>query len=94
MFTCKMKKIIEKIKKILSRKKLTKQERLIKKFEHLGIDSRSEEGKQLQILFEKTRTRKSNRINPELRKLKKSMEKGYMPPEDYALRKNSKKILD
>ena len=85
-----MKKII---KKIFGRKKLTKQETL-KKFEHLGIDSRSEEGKQLQILFEKTRTRKSNRINPELRKLKKSMEKGYMPPEDYALRKNSKKILD
>ena len=73
-----MKKII---KKIFGRKKLTKQETL-KKFEHLGIDSRSEEGKQLQISFEKTRTRKSNRINPELRKLKKSMEKGYIPPEE------------
>ena len=73
-----MKKII---KKIFGRKKLTKQETL-KKFEHLGIDSRSEEGKQLQISMEKTRTRKSNRINPELRKLKKSMEKSYMPPED------------
>ena len=74
-----MKKII---KKIFGRKKLTKQETL-KKFEHLGIDSRSEEGKQLQISMEKTRTRKSNRINPELRKLKKSMEKGYIPPEEY-----------
>ena len=73
-----MKKIIE---KIFGRKKLTKQETL-KKFERLGIDSRSEEGKQLQISMEKTRTRKSNRINPELRKLKKSMEKGYMPPEE------------
>ena len=73
-----MKKIIE---KIFGRKKLTKQETL-KKFEYLGIDSRSEEGKQLQISMEKTRTRKSNRINPELRKLKKSMEKGYMPPEE------------
>ena len=73
-----MKKII---KKIFGRKKLTKQETL-KKFEHLGIDSRSEEGKQLQISMEKTRTRKSNRINPELRKLKKSMEKGYIPPEE------------
>ena len=73
-----MKKIIE---KIFGRKKLTKQETL-KKFEHLGIDSRSEEGKQLQISMEKTRTRKSNRINPELRKLKKSMEKGYIPPEE------------
>ena len=73
-----MKKIIE---KIFGRKKLTKQETL-KKIEHLGIDSRSEEGKQLQISFEKTRTRKSNRINPELRKLKKSMEKGYVPPEE------------
>ena len=73
-----MKKII---KKIFGRKKLTKQETL-KKFEHLGIDSRSEEGKQLQISMEKTRTRKSNRINPELRKLKKSMEKGYTPPEE------------
>ena len=72
-----MKKII---KKIFGRKKLTKQETL-KKFGHLGIDSRSEEGKQLQISMEKTRTRKSNRINPELRKLKKSMEKGYIPPE-------------
>ena len=76
-----MKKIIKIIKKIFGRKKLTKQETL-KKFEHLGIDSRSEEGKQLQISMEKTRTRKSNRINPELRKLKKSMEKGYMPPEE------------
>ena len=76
-----MKKIIKKIKKIFNRKKLTKQETL-KKFEHLGIDSRSEEGKQLQISMEKTRTRKSNRINPELRKLKKSMEKGYIPPEE------------
>ena len=73
-----MKKII---KKIFGRKKLTKQE-TPKKFEHLGIDSRSEEGDQLQISFEKTRTRESNRINPELRKLKKSMEKSYMPPED------------
>ena len=73
-----MKKII---KKIFGRKKLTKQE-TPKKFEHLGIDSRSEEGKQLQISMEKTRTRKSNRINPELRKLKKSMEKGYTPPEE------------
>ena len=73
-----MKKII---KKIFGRKKLTKQETL-KKFEHLGIDSRSEEGKQIQISTEKTRTRKSNRINPELRKLKKSMEKGYIPPEE------------
>ena len=73
-----MKKII---KKIFGRKKLTKQE-TSKKFEHLGIDSRSEEGKQLQISMEKTRTRKSNRINPELRKLKKSMEKGYTPPEE------------
>ena len=76
-----MKKIIKKIKKIFNRKKLTKQETL-KKFEHLGIDSRSEEGKQLQISMEKTRTRKSNRINPELRKLKKSMEKGYTPPDE------------
>ena len=76
-----MKKIIKKIKKIFGRKKLTDQE-MIKKFEHLGIDSRSEEGKQLQISMEKTRTRKSNRINPELRKLKKSMEKGYVPPEE------------
>ena len=76
-----MKKIIKKIKKIFGRKKLTEQE-MIKKFEHLGIDSRSEEGKQLQISMEKTRTRKSNRINPELRKLKKSMEKGYVPPEE------------
>ena len=76
-----MKKIIKKIKKIFGRKKLTEQE-MIKKFEHLGIDSRSEEGKQLQISMEKTRTRKSNRINPELRKLKKSMEKGYIPPEE------------
>ena len=66
-----MKKII---KKIFGRKKLTKQETL-KKFEHLGIDSRSEEGKQLQISMEKTRTRKSNRINPELRKLKKVWKK-------------------
>ena len=68
-----MKKIIKKIKKIFNCKKLTKR---------LGIDSRSEEGKQLQISMEKTRTRKSNRINPELRKLKKSMEKGYIPPEE------------
>ena len=74
-----MKKII---KKIFGRKKLTKQE-TPKKFEHLGIDSRSEEGKQLQISMEKTRTRKSNRINPELRKLKKSMEKGYIPSEEH-----------
>ena len=76
-----MKKIIKITIKIFNCKKLTKQETL-KKFEHLGIDSRSEEGKQLQISFEKTRTRKSNRINPELRKLKKSMEKGYIPPEE------------
>ena len=77
-----MKKIIQKIKKLFTHKKLTDQERIVKKFEHLGIDSRSEEGKQLQIAFEKTRTRKSNRTNPELRKLKKSMEKGYIPPEE------------
>ena len=77
-----MKKIIKKIKKIFNSITLTKQETL-KKFEHLGIDSRSEEGKQLQISMEKTRTRKSNRINPELRKLKKSMEKGYIPPEEH-----------
>ena len=76
-----MKKIIKKIKKIFGRKKLTEQE-MIKKFEHLGIDSRSEEGKQLQISMEKIRTKKSNQINPELRKLKRSMEKGYTPPEE------------
>ena len=78
-----MKKIIRKIQKIFLRKKLTDQEKLLKRFEHLGIHSESEEGKQLQIAFEKTRTRKSNRTNPELRKLKKSMEKGYIPPEEY-----------
>ena len=85
-----MKKTIKKFvvkyffKKILN-KKLTKQEeweKTLKKFGRLGIDSRSEEGIQLQIAMEKTRTRKSNRINPELRKLKKSMGKGYIPPEE------------
>ena len=78
-----MKKIIQKIKKLFVHKKLTERERIVKKFEHLGIDSRSEEGRQLQISFEKTPIITSNRTNPELGKLKETLKKSYTPPEDY-----------
>ena len=75
------KKIIERIKKLFGRKKLTLQKLEVKRFEHLGTYTIPGEDKR--ILKKNRREIRNAETNSKLQKLKLDMEKNYMPPDAF-----------
>ena len=75
------KKIIGQIKKLFGRKKLSSQELLVKRFEHLGTYTIHGEDKR--ILKKNRREIRNAETNSKLQKLKQSMKKSYLPPDAF-----------